>query len=198
MRRVAFFVPFLVASASLVAGEPAGAWKPFDLGNHHRAVSTKSAAAQKAFDQGLTWAFAFNHDEAERAFAEARRLDPNLAMASWGISLVNGPHINNPMVDEAHAKAAWEALAEAKKHLDGASPVERALIEALSSRYAMPQPENRAPLEEAYAKAMEKVRDRYPKDADVVTLYAEALMDTRPWDQWTKDGQPQQIGRAHV
>jgi len=149
------------------------------------------AEAQKAFDQGLIWAFSFNHDEAERAFAEARRLDPNLAMASWGIALVNGPHINNPMVDEAHAKAAWDALGEARKHLDGASAVERALIEALGSRYAMPQPENRGPLEEAYAKAMAGVAAKYPKDADVVTLYAESLMDVRPWDQWTKEGEPQ-------
>src|SRR6476659_8073922 len=121
MRRLALGVSFLGAftfsfSFSVVAAETAP-WNPFDLGAHHRAVSTKSAEAQKAFDQGLIWAFSFNHDEAERAFAEARRLDPNLAMASWGIALVNGPHINNPMVDEAHAKAAWEALGEARKHL---------------------------------------------------------------------------------
>src|SRR5512141_2920655 len=76
-------------------GPTSAAWRPFDLGAHHRAVSTKSAAAQKAFDQGLVWSFAFNHDESERAFREAARVDPGLAMAWWGIALVNGPHINN-------------------------------------------------------------------------------------------------------
>ena len=112
-------------------------------------------------------------------------------MAWWGIALVNGPHINNPEVDEAHAKAAWDALGEARARAAGASPVEKALIEALGSRYAMPQPADRKPLDEAYAKAMQGVFARFPKDADIAALAAEALMDVRPWDQWTHDGQAQ-------
>jgi tetratricopeptide (TPR) repeat protein len=103
---------------------------------------------------------------------------------------VNGPHINNPVVDDAHAKAAWEALREAKKLSAEASDVEKALIEALGARYALPQPEDRKPLDEAYAKAMGSVRHRFPQDADVAALYAEALMDVHPWDQWTSDGKP--------
>ena len=170
---------------------PAQAWRPFNLGTHHRAVSTKSAAAQAAFDQGLMWSFAFNHDEAMRAFDEAARQDPDLAMAWWGMALVNGPHINNPMVDEAHAKAAWSALQEARKREAHASPVERDLIEALTARYADPQPADRHPLDEAYAAAMAKVAAVHPKDADIATLYAESLMDVRPWDQWTRDGHPE-------
>lgn len=170
---------------------PAPAWTPYDLGTHRRAVSTKSGAAQHAFDQGLIWSFAFNHDEAERAFREAARVDPDLAMAWWGIALVNGPHINNAEVDEAHAKAAWEALGEARARRASAAPVEKALIDALSARYAMPQPADRKPLDAAYAKAMADVHRRFPKDADVAALYAEALMDVRPWDQWTHDGKAQ-------
>ena len=177
--------------AQAPAPAPAAAWKPFDLGSHHRAVSTKNAAAQLAFDQGLMWSFAFNHDEAMRAFGEASKQDPDLAMAWWGMALVNGPHINNPMVDEAHAKAAWTALQEARKRVASASPVERDLIEALGARYADPQPADRHPLDEAYAAAMAKVAASHPKDADVATLYAEALMDVRPWDQWTREGEPQ-------
>ena len=191
-------LPALLAAAPLPAQAPAAptpapaaAWKPFNLGTHHRAVSTKDAGAQLAFDQGLMWSFAFNHDEAMRAFGEAARLDPDLAMAWWGMALVNGPHINNPMVDEAHAKAAWSALAEAKKRAANASPVEQALIAALQARYADPQPADRKPLDEAYAAAMAKVAAAYPKDADVAALYAEALMDVRPWDQWTREGEPQ-------
>lgn len=183
----------LATAVALVAGpalaESSGT--PFDLGNHHRPVSTKSAAAQKAFDEGLIWSYAFNHGDAEKAFRKAAQLDDTLAMAWWGVALVNGPHINNPAVDEAHAKTAWEALGEARKRLAGASDVEKALVEALGARYAWPQPEDRKPLDEAYATAMGQVFSRFPKDADVATLYAEALMDVRPWDQWTKDGQPQ-------
>lgn len=192
MRRSAGAALALAPAALLVLGatKPTPE-KPFDLGKHHRAVSTKSAAAQKAFDEGLVWAFSFNHGEAERAFRRAAAADPELAMAWWGVSLVNGPHINNPIVDEAHAKTAWEALGEAKRRLAGASEVERSLVDALGSRYAMPQPADRAPLEAAYAAAMGKVAARFPKDADVATLHAEALMDTRPWDQWTPAGEPQ-------
>lgn len=195
------FRPFPAVCASLalaggvLAGQARGpaspAWKPFNLGAHHRAVSTRNAAAQRAFDQGLVWAYAFNHDEAMRAFQEAARLDPKLAMAWWGIALVNGPHINNPSVDTAHAKAAWEALGEAKRRLAHARPVEKALIEALAARYEDPQPSDRKFLDEDYAKAMAGVAKRFPKDADVATLYAEALMDVRPWDQWTRAGEPE-------
>ena len=178
-------------------GATTAAWRPFDLGSYQRAVTTSSPGAQRAFNQGLIWAYAFNHDEAQRAFEEAVRLDPSCAMAHWGIALVNGPHINNPMVDAQHAKAAWDALQQAQAKAVHASPVERALIEALAARYAWPQPADRAPLDAAYARAMAGVWKRFPGDADVATLYAEAMMDTRPWDQWTHDGQPQP-GTAEV
>ena len=189
--------PARAAASAPRQAEPPAAWRPFELGPATRPVSTRIPAAQKAFDQGLVWAWAFNHDEAERAFLEAARLDPGLAMAWWGVALVNGPHINNPSVDEAHAKKAWEALQKARGLLEGASAVERALVEALGARYAWPQPADRAPLDAAYAEAMRKVRERFPDDADVAALAAEALMDTRPWDQWTKDGKPQP-GTAEV
>ncbi|MHB8797720.1 MAG: hypothetical protein ACYDBY_04575 [Thermoanaerobaculia bacterium] len=177
--------------------DPPPAWRPFELGSYTRPVSTRVAQAQRAFDQGLVWAFAFNHDEAERAFAEAARRDGTLAMAWWGIALVNGPHINNPAMSEAQSKTAWDALAMARALAGGASDVEKALIQALGARYDWPPPADRSPLDAAYAKAMLRVRERFPEDADVATLAAEALMDTRPWDQWTKDGKPQP-GTAEV
>ncbi len=198
-------VPLLVALVSVAAAPastpedvaPPAAWRPFELGSYTRPVSTRVAEAQKAFDQGLVWAFAFNHDEAERAFAESARRDPSLAMAWWGVALVNGPHINNPVMSEAQSRKAWDALTKARALAPGASEVEKALIEALGARYASPPPPDRAPLDAAYAKAMLAVRSRFPADADVATLAAEALMDTRPWDQWTRDGKPQP-GTAEV
>jgi tetratricopeptide (TPR) repeat protein len=191
---------FILAAAALLAAcapEPAepppavASWQPFDLGPHRRPVSTRSAAAQRAFDQGLIWSFAFNHEEAVRAFEEAERQDPELAMAPWGIALANGPHINNPSMSAANAEAAWSALERARRLAGGASPVEQALVEALGARYAWPNPEDRSALDLAYAEAMAGVARRFPDDADVATLHAEALMDTRPWAQWTRDGKPE-------
>jgi tetratricopeptide (TPR) repeat protein len=146
--------------------------------------------AQRWFNEALVWTFAFNHDEAIRSYREAARLDPECAMAWWGIALCNGPHINFPMVPPERAQAAWEALEQARAHASKASPVERALIDALGHRYANPQPEDRSPLDKAYARAMLEVWINHPRDADIAVLFAESLMDLRPWDLWTKDGKP--------
>jgi tetratricopeptide (TPR) repeat protein len=161
------------------------------LGKHSRKVTTTSPDAQRYFDQGLAFLYAFNHDEAIRAFRQASEIDPQCAMAYWGIALANGPHINNPAVDDAHAKAALDALTRAREHTRQASPAERALIDALGARYAMPQPADRKPLDQAYADAMKQVQKAYPEDPDAGALLAEALMDLRPWDLWKADGMPQ-------
>ncbi len=167
------------------------------MGPHKRAVSTKSPEAQKYFDQGLTWAYAFNHDEAIRSFEHAAKLDPTCAMAWWGVALCHGPHINNPAMTEERSRAAWEALEKARELAPGASEVERALIAALAERYADPSSgkvpltfEERAGLDKAYADAMAKVWREHDDDADVGNLYAEALMDLRPWDLWDREGNP--------
>lgn len=161
------------------------------LGGLTRTVTTTSPEAQRYFDQGLAFLYAFNHDEAIRAFRRAAELDPGCAMAWWGVAYANGPHINNPVVPEDRAKAAWEALGKAKAAAAGAGPVERALVAALAFRYADPQPEDRRPLEQAYADAMRKVWKDHRGDADVGALFAEALADLRPWDLWTPRGEPQ-------
>ena len=161
------------------------------LGDHHRKITTASPQAQRYFDQGLTWAFAFNHDEAIRSFKEAARLDPGCAMAYWGIALCNGPHINNPAMTPKQSAAAWDALQKALELKDKSSRTERALIEALAHRYDLPAPPDRKPFDEAYAEAMGQVWITNRSDADVGALYAEARMDLRPWDLWTHDGKPQ-------
>jgi tetratricopeptide (TPR) repeat protein len=174
--------------------EPAQASPPplFEgMGRHHRAITTSSAEAQRFFDQALVWTFAFNHDEAIRSYQQAARRDPNCAMASWGIALCNGPHINNPAMDEAHSKAAWDALQKATALQEKANPTERALIQALAKRYAYPQPADRKPLDQAYAHAMRELWLANRRDADIGTLFAESLMDLRPWDLWKQDGTPQ-------
>ncbi|MFI5401560.1 MAG: tetratricopeptide repeat protein, partial [Planctomycetota bacterium] len=165
------------------------------LGHHRRAVTTTSAEAQKYFDQGLTWLYAFNHDEAIRSFEAAAAKDPNCAMAWWGIAYCHGPHINNTAVPPEREKAAWDAVQKALSLAtvgDSRMSVvlERALIEALATRYADPQPKDRRPLDEAYAAAMKALYGWHGDDVDVATLYAESLMDLQPWDLWMKDGKP--------
>ena len=172
-------------SLSLFAKEPS-----FDgLGSYSRKITTESPKAQRYFNQGLGFYHGFNHGAAIRAFQEAARIDPKCAMAHWGIALANGPHINFPLVPPPAAEMAWKELQLAQQNADKASPIEKALIEALSHRYANPQPEDRKPLDEAYAAAMREIWKQYPDDQDAGALFAEAMMDLRPWDQWTLDGQ---------
>lgn len=161
------------------------------LGTHGRVIATKVPEAQRYFNQGLAFLYAFNHDEAIRSFQQAVSLDPECAMAWWGLAIAHGPHINNPVVPKARGQAAWDAMQQAKSHIQKSSPVDRALIEAASQRYAENPPEDRKPLDQAYATAMEQVWRSHPKDADVGALYAEALMDLRPWDLWQSNGTPQ-------
>jgi tetratricopeptide (TPR) repeat protein len=161
------------------------------LGSYTRPITTDSPEAQKYFNQGLNFYFGFNHGAAIRAFQAAETIDPDCAMAHWGVALACGPHINFPLVPPAAAELAWKELALAQEHATHASAVEQALIEALSHRYANPQPEDRGPLDQAYADAMRTVWKAHSDDVDVGALLAEALMDLRPWDQWTHEGQPQ-------
>jgi tetratricopeptide (TPR) repeat protein len=162
-----------------------------DLGRHHRAITTTSKDAQRYFDQGLILAFAFNHDEAIRSFKEATKHDPSCAMAWWGIALANGPHINNPALDPEHARAAWEALEIARGFMPAANETERGLIDALSHRYAADPAADRGPLDRGYADAMRTLWHAHANDADVGSLFAEAMMDLRPWDLWTNEREAQ-------
>jgi tetratricopeptide (TPR) repeat protein len=161
------------------------------LGDFGRKVTTSSPEAQRYFNQGLCFLYAFNHDEAIRSFQCAAELDPLCPMAWWGIAYANGPHINNPLVPPERAAAAWEALTKARETASHGNAVEQALIGALGTRYANPQPEDRRPLDELYAAVMRQIWKAQPDDPDVGALFAEAMMDLRPWDLWTRDGQPQ-------
>ena len=161
------------------------------LGSHSRKITTDSPEAQRYFDQGLGFLHGFNHRAAIRAFQQAAELDPKCAMAHWGVALACGPHINSMVVPPAEAELAWKELGLAQKNEANASPVERALIDALAKRYANPQPEDRSGLDRAYANAMREVWKEYPNDPEVGALFAEAMMNLRPWDQWTPDGKSQ-------
>lgn len=158
-----------------------------DLGKLGFKISTASPRVQSYFDQGLRLAFGFNHAEAQRAFQAAQKLDPDCAMCFWGEALVLGPNINAPMSPEAQAPAL-AALARAAALAPAATAKERALIEALGKRYADDAGAERAALDAAYADAMQQVAQRFATDDSVQVLYAEAAMDTQPWDYWEAAG----------
>jgi tetratricopeptide (TPR) repeat protein len=159
-----------------------------NLGSHTFPVTTRSTKAQAFVNQGVNLAYGFNHAEAGRAFREAARLDPNCAMAYWGQALVLGPNINVPMSPDDETKA-YEAAQKAVSLKAKASPRERAYIDAVAQRYSG-KAADRAARDRAYAGAMKELVRRHPNDLDAATMYAEALMDLRPWNYWTPDGRP--------
>lgn len=161
------------------------------LSGYTRQVTTVSPEAQRYFDQGLAFTYGFDHERAILSFQEAVRLDPQCAMAWWGIANACGPNINLPAVDPAHAALAWNALTRAQAGAAHGTPVEQALIHAQAQRFTEKYDSARRTLDEAYAAAMRTVWHAHPDDADVGVLFAEAMLDLRPWDQWQADGAAQ-------
>jgi len=165
------------------------------MGDYHRPITTRDAGAQRYFDQGMVLAFGFNHAEAIRSFRAAQKLDPQCAMCVWGEALATGPNINvtskgKAIMSPADRKAAYAAAQKAISLQANASDVERALMAALATRYDGKEDSDRDPQDRAYAAAMKSVVERFPKDDDAAAMYAEAWMNTMPWDYWSASGQP--------
>ena len=159
-----------------------------NLGTHAFTVSTRNRDAQRFINQGLNLAYAFNHAEARRAFREAARLDPNVAMAYWGQALVLGPNIN-ALMEPNEEPQAYELVQKALSLKGRASAREQAYIDALALRYSG-NAADRDTRNRMYADAMRAVHRRYPQDLDAAMLYVESVMDLRPWGYWQGDGTP--------
>ncbi|HEX6048791.1 MAG TPA: hypothetical protein VFZ21_05975 [Gemmatimonadaceae bacterium] len=160
------------------------------LGEWRHSITSRDPKAQQFFDQGLRLTYAFNHDEAERSFREAARLDSTCAMCWWGVAYAAGPNINLPMTEDGETRAL-AAIRQAQRLASGASTRERAYVNAMARRFGEPVGADRAARDSAYAIAMRDVATRWPDDMDAQVLYADALLNLRPWNQWTSDGQPQ-------
>jgi len=190
---VALGAALLLTAASVGADQTPPPVKPATLlpglGHHHHGIKTRSGEAQKFFDQGLTLAYGFNHDEAIRSFRRAAEIDPDAAMPLWGIAYALGPNINLD-VDPEHEKAAFEAAAKALKLAKSAPENERAYVEALAQRYSDDPQADLKKLAADFAEAMRALSARYPDDLDAATLYAESLMDLDPWKLWSAAGTP--------
>jgi tetratricopeptide (TPR) repeat protein len=160
------------------------------FGDWRHRIRTTSPDAQRYFDQGLRLTYAFNHDEAVRSFERAVQLDPDCAMCHWGIAYALGPNINLPM-DAKVEPRAFEAIGRAVRLERRTTPGEQALIDAMALRYGEPAGAARADRDLAYANAMRDVAKRFPDDIDAQVLFADAMLNLRPWNQWTRDGRPQ-------
>lgn len=161
-----------------------------NLGNLHVPISTSNEQAQKFFDQGVRLSYAFNHAEAHRSFMEASRLDPDAAMTFWGQAYALGANINDPFPDEERKQKANEALGRAKKLASKANPKEQALIKALATRHSEDLTRDIADLNSAYMQAMAEVAQQFQEDANIQTMYGEAVMNTMPWNYWDNEGNP--------
>ncbi len=159
------------------------------LGTWHHGTSTKNPEAQRFFDQGLRMTYGFNHEEAVRSFKRAAELDPQMAMAWWGVAYALGPNINLD-VDPDREKAAYEATQKALDLAKSAPANERDYIAALAKRYSNDPKADLKKLSADYSKAMNDLMKKYPDDLDAATLYAESMMDLHPWQLWSTDGEP--------
>ena len=165
------------------------------MGDRHHPISTSHEGSQRYFNQGLVISYAFNHAEAIRSFQAAQRLDDDCAMCFWGEALATGPNINVTsngkaiMSDEERVRA-FAALERALARKDKASDIERDYMDALARRYNGDPSTDREPLDLAYADAMRALAAKYPDDDDALALFAEALMNTMPWDYWLDGSNP--------
>jgi len=159
------------------------------LGDINHPVSTSNPEAQAFFNQGLAYLYGFNHEESIRSFKQAATLDPQLAMAYWGAALAQGSNYNlqaeGPQLLEAYGNLQKAISLSAK-----ASDHERAYIEALAKRYSADLGADQQKLANDYKTAMGELARRYPDDLEAATLYAESMMNLRPWKLWTPDGKP--------
>jgi tetratricopeptide (TPR) repeat protein len=162
----------------------------FDLGRFHRPVNTRAPAAQKWADRGLTWLYGFNHEEAIVCFERALAADSGCVLAHWGIAHSIGPNYNKlweffgPEERVTALARAHRALADAKACPD-ATPVERAMVEALAYRFPDdPAIEDYGPWNESFAASMRSVHAAHPDDLDVIAIFVEALMNRTPWKLW--------------
>ena len=187
----------LMVSAAAVQAAGETALRLVDgLGKVHFPITTSSPEAQRYFDQGLGFAYGFNHAAAIAAFREAQRLDSDCALCFWGESMAHGPNINAPMDPRTTARAVGLAIYANWLARKGTA-AEQALTAAMVKRYSTAPDADQNAMNAAYADAMLAAAKAHPAVDDIALLAAEAAMDTRPWDYWAADKQPQpRLGEA--
>src|SRR6202158_1007966 len=183
-----------VFSSSVAAQPQKPTERPPDLsltaiGRQHHPIAVKTKQAQDYFDQGVTFIYGFNHEEAGRAFQRAAELDPASPMPLWGIALAVGPNYNMD-VDAEREKLAYQTIQKAKPLAEHGPQAERDYVATLALRYSGEKNPDYKKLARDYTSAMKALSEKYPDDLDAATLYAESLMDLNPWKLWSLDGRP--------
>jgi len=179
------------------------------IGRNAFPVTAADAEARRLFHQGMQLLYAFEQPEAARSFRAAWDKDPSCALCAWGVAYALGPNINQP--ERQNLPEIRRYIERAQAASGKATPLEQSLVRALAVRYGRAdeatqkavqaraeamcstRAADRAvdPLELAYAQVMADVLAAHPSDPDVVTLYADAVMVTSPWDWWDrKTGNP--------
>ncbi len=161
-----------------------------DLGSFRFPVSTSNAEAQKFFDQGVILAYGFNHDEAARSFRRAAEIDPQLAMAHWGLAMSLGPNYNETSISTERMKAAHEAVRRGLALAAKAPAHERAYLEALATRLSADERVEQKKLWLDYREAMRALTVRYPDDLEAAVLWADAAMIINAWKLFDSQGRP--------
>jgi tetratricopeptide (TPR) repeat protein len=190
---IAFPLCVAMALASAAVAQSSGGAQLFDgMGSYSHPIRTSSPEAQRYFDQGLALLYNFNHAEAERSFLKAAELDPKAPMPWWGVGVALGLNYNRDVtkLEGERGKRAYDAAQKAVALSRGGAPIEAALADALVLRYALDPAVPPDLLNAKYRDAMKFVHQKFPDDADVAVMYADAMMNLRPWQLWTADGTP--------
>lgn len=186
------FLPVFYVSINLLGEIPQSTLKFLPPMNEvYHPVSTMNQEAQKSFNRGLTYIYAYNHDIAYSEFEKASKLDPNLAMAFWGMALAKGQNVNED-VNRENEILSYNNIQKALSLASNATPNEQAYIHALATRYTNDLSIDLISLRYKYRDAMKKVVQEYPEDLDAATLYAESILNLDPWKWWTYDGKPRE------
>ena len=161
---------------------------PQYIGLHHP-VKASQILAQLYFDQGLTFLYAFNHDAAYWSFLRASEVDPEMAMAYWGMAFSLGSNINMEITSE-RSKIAYEVIQKAIQRSANGPENEKDYIQALARRYSKDPNADKKQLAIQYSQAMQKLSNKYQDDPDAAVLYAASILEIDPWHQWSLDGKP--------
>ncbi len=157
-------------------------------GKHRMPVTVTNDSAGIYFQQGINMYYGFHIIEALASFEKAVQFDKGFAMGHWGRALAYGPNIND--FGYAASPEALDAVQKAIEMSGNCTPVEKALIIAMQTRYSADTTQSREYLNQQYADAMKKVHDSFPQSADAAALYADALMVQHPWDLYDRHYKP--------
>jgi len=157
-------------------------------GSHAWKISTQNDSAQFYFNQGINLYYGFHIIEALPSFKKAQTFDPNCAILYWAEALAYGPNIND--LGYAASPDALVATKKAKELMNASSSLEKALIETMQVRYSDDSTQKREFLNQRYADGMRELYTRFPSNAEIGALYADALMIQHPWNLWQHNGRP--------